>query len=85
MEYVIAFLGLIVLVCIAIALSSNRQFIQYKQVAWGLGLQIVLAILVLGIPALGFTGPLQFAFKAANRFVMAVIGFTAQGSVWLAG
>lgn len=85
MEYVIAFLGLIVLVCIAIALSSNRQFIQYKQVAWGLGLQIILAVLVLGIPAIGFTGPLQFAFKAANRFVMAVIGFTAQGSEFVFG
>lgn len=85
MEYVVALLGLVVLVCIAIVLSSNRQYIQFKQVAWGLGLQVILAVLVLGIPAIGFKGPLQIVFKAANRFVMAVIGFTAEGSKFVFG
>jgi CNT family concentrative nucleoside transporter len=40
-------LGLIIFVGLAYALSTNRRAIRWRTVAWGLGLQIVFAILVI--------------------------------------
>ena len=39
--------GLIVILSIAYALSSNRRAIDRRTVAWGLGLQILFALIVL--------------------------------------
>ncbi len=41
------FVGLIVILSIAYSLSTNRRAIDRRTVAWGLGLQIVFALLVL--------------------------------------
>src|ERR1700722_8317437 len=40
-------LGLLTMLAIAVALSSNRRAIRLKTVAWGLSLQIAFAIFVL--------------------------------------
>src|ERR1700693_5208103 len=40
-------LGMITLMGLAYAFSTNRQAIRYKTVAWGLGLQIAFAFLVM--------------------------------------
>jgi concentrative nucleoside transporter, CNT family len=42
-------LGLLTMLGLAFAFSTNRRAIRYKTVAWGLGLQIVFAIFVLRI------------------------------------
>ncbi len=47
MHRFIGILGMIVLLGLAFAFSTNRRAIRYKTVAWGLGLQIVFAFLVL--------------------------------------
>jgi CNT family concentrative nucleoside transporter len=40
-------LGMMTLLALAYAFSSNRRAIRYKTVAWGLGLQIAFAFLVM--------------------------------------
>jgi CNT family concentrative nucleoside transporter len=40
-------LGLITFLCLAYAFSTNRRAIRWRTVAWGLGLQIVFAFLVI--------------------------------------
>ena len=42
-------LGLLTMLSLAYAFSTNRRAIRVKTVAWGLGLQIVFAIFVLRI------------------------------------
>ena len=60
------------------ALSNDRNAID-KRLFLGLALQWILALLVLGIPALGVKGPLQFVFVGANNFVDAIIRSTSSG------
>ncbi len=47
MHRFVGVLGMIVLIGLAFLFSTNRRAIRYKTVAWGLGLQIVFAYLVL--------------------------------------
>ena len=42
--------GAIVILAIAVACSNNRRAINWDTVAWGLGLQVVFAVLVLKTP-----------------------------------
>lgn len=77
--------GLVVLIGIAWALSDNRRQFPIRLVLWGVGLQFLFCILVLGIPALGFTGPLRFLFEAANHAINATIDFTLSGSRFVFG
>jgi CNT family concentrative nucleoside transporter len=72
-------LGLIGLLLLNWLLSSNRRAIDWRLVGWGLGLQLVFAVLVLKVDAVrrgfdwvagGFVSVLQFASKGAE-FVFA--------------
>ena len=47
MHRFIGLLGMATMIGLAFALSTNRRAIRYKTVAWGLGLQIVFAFLVM--------------------------------------
>ena len=47
MHRFIGLLGMIVLMSLAYIFSTNRRAIRTKTVAWGLGLQIVFAFLVM--------------------------------------
>src|SRR5262245_23292242 len=47
MEHLTGFLGFFFLLGMAYALSSNRQAIRWQTVAWGIGLQVSLAWIVL--------------------------------------
>ncbi len=47
MQHFTGILGMLTLMGIAYALSTNRKAIRYKTVAWGLGLQIAFAFLVM--------------------------------------
>jgi CNT family concentrative nucleoside transporter len=47
MHRFVGILGMLVLLGIAWTLSTNRRAIRYKTVAWGLGLQVVFAFLVM--------------------------------------
>ncbi|MGA8502696.1 MAG: Na+ dependent nucleoside transporter N-terminal domain-containing protein, partial [Candidatus Sulfotelmatobacter sp.] len=58
-------LGLLTMLALAYAFSTNRRAIRLKTVIWGLGLQIVFAIFVLRVD-LG-RHMFQAAGDAANR------------------
>jgi len=71
--------GIVAILAIAIALSHNRKQIQWRVVAWGLGLQLLFAIFVLRIPA----G--QQLFRALGSFVTAILNYSYVGSQFVFG
>lgn len=85
MERWISLLGLFSMIFLAWGLSADRKRFPWRLVFWGLGLQLIFCILILGIPALGISGPLRFLFVAANRGINAVIDFTLEGSRFVFG
>jgi CNT family concentrative nucleoside transporter len=72
-------LGLLVFVFFAWAISVNRRAVNWRLVAWGLGLQFVFAVLIL------LTGPGQAFFATANDLFVALIGYTVEGARFIFG
>ncbi|HEV2150604.1 MAG TPA: NupC/NupG family nucleoside CNT transporter [Longimicrobiaceae bacterium] len=72
-------LGLLVFVGVAWLLSVNRKAVQWRVVAWGLGLQFVFAMLIL------LTGPGRAFFDALNQVFVALLGYTNEGAGFLFG
>ncbi len=85
MEKLFAFFGLFTWVLIAWLCSADRKRFPAALVAKGLAVQFVLALLVLGVPALGIQGPLRFIFDKANDAAVAVLEFTRIGSEFIFG
>jgi CNT family concentrative nucleoside transporter len=50
MERLLSLLGMVVILAIAWALSTDRKAIQVRTIGWGLGLQLILALFVLKTP-----------------------------------
>jgi CNT family concentrative nucleoside transporter len=71
--------GIALILGIGIALSRNRRAISWRVVGWGVGLQLVFAILVLRFPA----G--QRLFKALGDVVTAILSFSYAGSAFVFG
>jgi CNT family concentrative nucleoside transporter len=71
--------GLAVLLALAYCLSSARRAIDYRTVAWGLGLQFLFALIVLK------TGAGRAAFQAAGAAVTRLLGFASVGSSFVFG
>src|SRR4029078_1653816 len=71
--------GAFVILSIAYAFSTNRRAIRWATVAWGLGLQVVFAIIVLkttlGERVLTFLG----------TYIPKLLGFAAVGSPFVVG
>jgi concentrative nucleoside transporter, CNT family len=72
-------LGMLTMMALAFLFSTNRRAIRYKTVAWGLGLQIVFAFLVLRWEA----G--RDAFKWLGDKVNWFLGFAAYGAAFVFG
>jgi CNT family concentrative nucleoside transporter len=72
-------LGLIAFLGLAYALSTNRRAIKWRTVAWGLGLQIVFAFLVIKW-AYG-----QRILQVASNGVTSMLGHAADGSTMVFG
>jgi len=72
-------LGLVVLLAISVAFSARRRRINWKTVAIGLGLQLLLAIGVLKVPAV------QWVFNLLGKFFNSVLEFTMAGSTFVFG
>ncbi len=85
MQILIGLTGFLLFLGIAYLFSNNKKLIIPKIVFWGIGLQLILAFLAMGIPALNIGGPLSFVFSWANDVVLAIIGFTREGSEFLFG
>jgi CNT family concentrative nucleoside transporter len=71
--------GLIVIMTIAYSISTNRRAIDRRTVAWGLGLQILFALLVLKTTA----G--QRVFETLGGAVNKLLGFAFVGSSFVFG
>ena len=79
LERLISFLGIFVLLGIAWLLSNNRRKINYRLVAWGLGLQMSFALIILR------TGPGKVVFSAARQAIVRMLSFTDAGAGFLFG
>ena len=78
-EKLISVAGLAVFIAISIALSADRKHINWRLVAWGVGLQFVFALLILK------TWPGLMVFEAARVVMTSVLNFTDIGSRFLFG
>jgi len=72
-------LGLVTMLGLAYAFSTNRKAIRLKTVAWGLGLQIAFAIFVLKVDA----G--RRLFQAAGAAVNRLLAYSFEGSKFVFG
>jgi CNT family concentrative nucleoside transporter len=72
-------LGLLTMLVLAYAFSTNRRAIRLKTVLWGLGLQLVFAVFVLRINA----G--RIAFQKAGDAVRTLLGYSYAGSHFVFG
>lgn len=70
-------LGLLTLVAIAYALSSNRKAINWRVVSVGLSIQLLLAIGVLFVPFV------QAIFEGVGSFFVHIMDFTKAGTAFL--
>lgn len=80
-----SFFGLFIFLSIAYLFSNNRSKISWDIVIKGMAFQFILALLVLGVPRLGFVGPLKFVFSSANNGILKLLSFTTAGSEFLMG
>jgi CNT family concentrative nucleoside transporter len=71
--------GAAVILAIAVALSTNRRAIRWSTVAWGLGLQVVFAVVVLKTD-LG-----QRVFTTLGAYITKLLGFAGVGSAFVFG
>ena len=71
--------GALVILTIAYAFSSNRRAIRWATVAWGLGLQIVFAIIVLK------TSVGQRVFGTLGAAITKLLGFAGVGAAFVFG
>jgi CNT family concentrative nucleoside transporter len=72
-------LGAVVILAIAYAFSTNRAAIRWSTVAWGLGLQIVFALIVLK------TSIGQRVFSTLGAYITKLLGFAGVGSSFVFG
>ncbi len=85
MLQLLSLIGIPLFIGLAILLSNNRKQIQFQTLIYGLSLQVILAILVLGIPILEIEGPLKWLFNIANDGFMVLLSYTDAGSSFLFG
>ncbi|HUF51191.1 MAG TPA: nucleoside transporter C-terminal domain-containing protein [Longimicrobiales bacterium] len=78
-ERLVGLIGMLVLLGMAYGLSVNRAMIPWRLVLWGMGLQIVFALLILKTPV----GAAFFSW--INDVIVALLGFTEEGARFLFG
>ncbi len=75
----ISFLGWLVMIAAAWAISYNRKLFPWRTVVWGLGLQFTLAVLILKT-----SGGAEL-FKLAGKIVQKLIQFSTEGCEFVFG
>ena len=75
----ISFFGWLTMIAAAWAISYNRKLFPWRTVAWGLGLQFIMAVLILKTP----WGSLLFDF--AQKIVVKLIQFSTEGTKFVFG
>ena len=79
MERLISLFGLLVMIALAFAMSADRRKVDRRLVAAGVGLQFLLALLVLK------TGPGQVLFGYIGTFFTALLNYVDAGSSFVFG
>ena len=79
MERLISLFGLLVMIALAFAMSADRRNVDRRLVAAGVGLQFLLALLVLK------TGPGQVLFGYIGAFFTALLNYVDAGSSFVFG
>ena len=79
MDKLVGLLGLLVILGIAHALSTDRRAISYRLVGWGLGVQLALALFILKTP-LG-----QAFFNGLGEAVTRLLDFAKEGTGFVFG
>jgi concentrative nucleoside transporter, CNT family len=72
-------LGLVVFILLAWGLSVHRTRVDWRLVAWGLGLQFFFAVLILK------TAPGEWVFEQLNELFTVLLGYTAEGARFIFG
>jgi len=78
-DNLVSVLGIPVLLVVAWLLSSDRRRVPWRVIGWGLGLQLVFALLLLRTP----WG--RAAFQGARAAITRILAFTDAGSAFLWG
>ncbi len=71
------FLGIIILLALALSLSKNKKAIKVEPIFWGLGLQFLFGVLILKIPFI------KSQFLLIDKIFNRLISFSDQGSNFL--
>ena len=71
--------GLLVIIAIAYAFSSNRKAVSWRVVVTGLVIQVVLAVSILYVPVI------RFLFEFIGKIFVKILDFTRVGSEFLFG
>lgn len=71
--------GLLAMIAVAWAFSEHRRRMPWRVIGWGLGLQAVLAVLLLK------TTPGQVFFRGVNDAVLGFLQFTEAGTTFMFG
>ena len=80
MKYnVLSILGIVILIGLAWLMSENRKRVNWRLVFWGLGLQLIFAVVILKT-RVGFV-----LFDVARKAFDAVIGFSDKGAEFVFG
>jgi len=72
-------IGIVAILGIAVLMSNNRKKIKLGLIAWGLGLQIAFALIILWTP------PGRWLFEAARVTVAKLLAFTDYGAGFIFG
>ena len=78
-ERAVSFLGLLVFVALAWAMSVNRKAVPWRVVLWGTGLQFLFALLILK------TYPGRWIFERLNEVFTQLLGYTSEGARFVFG
>ncbi len=79
-----AAMGVLCFLAVVVACSSNVRAINWRTVAWGLGLQVALAVVILKLQV-GGVRPGYAVFLAIARLVEQFLGFTQAGAQFVFG
>jgi concentrative nucleoside transporter, CNT family len=79
LNHLISLAGFFVLAALAWLLSANRRRVNWQTVAWGLGIQLVLGLLIFRVPGV------WRIFGWLNDAVLALLDVTKSGSTFLFG
>ncbi len=79
------FLGILVVIGLSVLFSKDRKAIKWQPIFMGLGLMVIFAIAILGIPSMGVPGVFRPVFTFMNVMVSSLVDFTNEGSKFLFG